>query len=193
MAAVKERVTTLVVVKPQSKFESGPKTSSGPGDPPDPPELPPGGGRRRSEKPNKVALYLFAVFLAVIFWLGTAETYSIALGRAVVAQAIGLFAWFILIVAAGKCSMRGGTSSPSRPETMEDMIDSAKARLLNHYWDGLLLIVICFHLAVYNDIFGLVQIAAIAAVLITLAYFVERLRFRYFPQTATDLADLLSL
>ena len=188
MIAVKERVTTLVVVKPETKSER--KTSSRQGGPPDPPEPP--GGRRRREEPNRTVLYLVAIFLSVIFWLATASSYSILLGDTVAAQVIELLAWFVLIVAVGKCCFR------DRPDTQpaqnfDEAIQKAIALRANRYWDGMLLVILVFHLAVYAAMLGPAQIAGAAAILATLAFWVELVRLRIsFPETQAEFSELLS-
>jgi hypothetical protein len=188
MIAVKERPTVVPVWQPESSF----KPNSASGGPPEPPEPPPGGGRGGSGGNSRIILYLIAFLLAGLLTSATADSYSVVLGNTAAVHAVELFAWFILIVAAGKCSMKLGGVVLSQSQTVEAAIEKAKVRLSNRFWDGLLLIVLCFHLAVYNNMAGIALIAALAALLITLTYLVERVRFQYFPQSSADLADLLS-
>jgi hypothetical protein len=190
MPAVKEATTTIVGLKPQVQWSFKPKSASG--GPPEPP-VPPPGGPRGGRGDGKWLYYVLAIILSVILWIPTADAYSTTLGRTVAAQALGLFAWFTLIVTAAKCAMREEITRPYPAPTVDDAIDNANVGLSNHLWDGLFLIAACFHLAAYNGIVGIVWIASVAAVLITLAYVVEILRSVYVPQSSEDLIDLLKL
>jgi hypothetical protein len=190
MPAVKEPTKTVVVFTPEVRSSFNPR--SAPGGPTEPPAPPPG-GPERGRGNGKWLYYLLALIVSVLLWIPTANAYSITLGDTVAAQALGLFAWFILIVTAAKCTMREELSRPYPAPTVDDAIENAKVGLSNHLWDGLFLLTICFHLAVYNGIVGVVWISSVAAVLITLAYFVEILRSSYIPQSSEDLIDLLKL
>jgi hypothetical protein len=64
-------------------------------------------------------------------------------------------------------------------------------KLIGRYWDGLVIVILCFHIAVFTDQFAFLILSELAVCMITASYITERIRLRFFPQDMSDLANFL--
>jgi hypothetical protein len=201
VAAVKERqVIAIVGVKPEERVVTPQLGGHGPDEPPPPPPRPPGGGSG-GPKAKGWGWVLFIVLLWTVafnFFSSTSFAVLFDVGNAVGSGAVTfetmLGAWAVLI-AVGVLWLRASVSEdiiPDATSRFERKKIEYKRKLIQQYWDGLLIIVICFYAAAFTKQFELIQVIEIVAILVTLAHIVERLRLRYFPQNTRDIVDFLS-
>jgi hypothetical protein len=189
MAAVKERI---VVAEPKLKSESDTesKWSTNYRLPPGPP--PRGGGPGPNDGGRKPVYIFLAILLAIMLSRVTATSYSMALGNTPQSQVIEFAAWLLLIVTFANVSVFAEEPNLSPRGTVEREMEKLKNRTVRRFWDGLFIVVVCFHIAAYTDVAGMVPLIEAASAFITVAYIIERVRLQFYPQSAADVADILS-
>jgi hypothetical protein len=162
MAAVKEREITAVVATPP-KSESF--SSTGPRGPTEPP-TPPGGGRGGG---GKLPYLLVLLVLALIPFGLTLRTYMGVLGDTPATEIIAYAAWVFLTLSFAKCSLLAKEEASSRPRTFEHAVHEFRNRVSQRFWDGLLIMVCCFHLAVFLNVTSMILIIEFSISVITAA------------------------
>jgi hypothetical protein len=191
MAAVKERETVVIVgLKPGSQQQSQ-QSSASRGSPP-PPPTGGGGGGGSGGSGGKALFYGFlAILLAILLSRVTADAYAVTLGNTVAAQLTAFAAWLLLILASVNVSgLLDKTSSDAPNGLLEKELEDREERIRKRFWDGFIMLVVCFHLAAYFNVPGMIPLIEATTAVVAVAHIIERKRLRYYPQSAADVADL---
>jgi hypothetical protein len=191
MTAVKERDFVLLPEAPlktgkrQSSFAGQDTGPSGPTQPPDPPRGGNGGNGR-------FPFFFILLVVALVPYGFSLKRYTEVLGNSGAALVAAYVAWAFIFISGAKCTI-WLKEVEEHPETVEHAIQISTERTSRRFWDGLFILLCCFHYVLFADAIGMLYVVEISLVAITLAYFVEKARSRLLPQSVSDAINIVDL
>jgi hypothetical protein len=187
MVATKERIEFKIApLRPGWRRGETPPPNEPP--PPNPPQN--GGGNRR------VPVGFLIIIVAVAVSASSYNTISLSARTAVESGAVSLSTYLVFLVAipiaAFAAYWNARQFSFSKSHGYEEYIVVLRRRSFRNYTFGMLIILCCFHAAIYFQLFEMRVIIETSAAVVTFAQLLEQMRFSYFfPQTSRDLETVL--